>query len=194
MSNTQNVQDHRMETSRAAPAWWLVCTKELTELWIGGKALYLILLFCLLVGGTSLLQAVVSEQDLIPPKEMVLFVLWNSIVFGLLIGLLLGANSLSGERERATLESLLLTPASRRQLVVGKFLAAFSPWLAALAITVLYLAVLSQGDEVLGPALFWGSVLGSLLAAAFTGLGILPAPADILRGQRQEVRHRDSAC
>ena len=157
----------------ALPAWWLVFTRELAELWIGGRALNLLILFCIVLGILTYVLASSSQQDPIPPKEMVFYMLGLSIAFGEFIGVIIGADSISGERERATLEPLLLTPTSRRQLVVGKFLAGVSPWPAALTITVPYLAVLSQGDEVLGPALFWGAVLGSLLASAFTGFAML---------------------
>jgi ABC-2 type transport system permease protein len=108
-----------------------------------------------------------------PLKEMVLEMVKASIAVSLFISLVIGADSVSGERERATLEGLLLTPASRRQIIVGKFLAAVSPWPVALAIAVPYWNAVSQGDEVFGRAALWGSVLGSLLAPALAGLGML---------------------
>jgi hypothetical protein len=89
------------------------------------------------------------------------------------MGLIIGADSLSGERERATLEGLLLTPTSRRQLVVAKFLAACSTWLVALLVTVPYFKVLSQGDEVFGQAVLWGSAFGTVLTPGFTALGMI---------------------
>jgi ABC-2 type transport system permease protein len=104
---------------------------------------------------------------------MVYEALKTAIVASVFIGLIIGADSLSGERERATLEGLLLTPTSRREIVVGKFLAAASPWPVALVICVPYLKLLSQGTDVFGPAVLWGAILGSLLAPAFTGLGML---------------------
>lgn len=155
------------------PAWWLVFTRELSDLWIGGKALTLIFIFTVLLGAMSYLLATNSELSLIPPKEMVYETLKIAIAVSLFMGLIIGADSLSGERERATLEGLLLTPSSRRQLVVGKFLAGISPWPAALIVTIPYLALLSQGDEILGPAIFWGAALGTVLAPAYTGLGML---------------------
>ena len=65
--------------------------RELSDLWIGGKGLTVLLLYCTLLGGTSFLHVTLSEQDLIPPKEMVYAVLMLSLTFGLLIGLVLGA-------------------------------------------------------------------------------------------------------
>jgi len=159
--------------SARAPGWWLVFVREMSEHWIGGKALGLVLFFCIMLGGASLLQAVISVDDVIPPREMIFSVLGLGISFGLVMGLVIGADSLSGERERSTLEALLLTPTSRWDIVAGKFLAAISLWPVAMVLTGPYVALLAQGDEALGPALLWGAVLGTLLAASFAGLGML---------------------
>jgi ABC-2 type transport system permease protein len=152
--------------------WWIVCKKELRDLWIGGKALNLIIGYTLLVSVYTYLTVKGSVQNFMPPKEMVFELLKLVTIVGLFMGLIIGADSLSGERERATLEALLLTPASRRQMVVGKFLAAVSPWPVALLIAIPYMRVLSQGDEVFGQAVLWGAVTGTMLTPAFTALGM----------------------
>ena len=158
---------------KVLPAWWIVFMRELSELWIWGKALTLIILYSVYLGISSYVFAANSELSLIPPKEMVYLIISNSITVGLFVALIIGADSFSGERERSTLEALLLTPARRTQIVIGKFLASVSPWPVALAITLPYIIVLSQGDEILGTALLWAAILGSLLSPAFTGFGML---------------------
>ena len=174
MSSRPSHIESRVEPlGSAKPSWWIVFTRELAEQWIGGRALSLILIYTILMGIITYVMASNSELSIIPPKEMVYETLKGAIAFGLFIGLIIGADSISGERERATLESLLLTPTSRRQIAVGKYLAAVSPWPVALLITVPYMSVLSQGDEVFGQAVLWGAVFGTLLAPAFTGLGML---------------------
>ena len=177
MSHQQNVNNRRVERSgslgSASPVWWLVFKQELTDLWVGGRVLILLILFSVVMSITSVLREVESQLSLIPPAEMVFLTLLGSVSFGLFIGLIIGADSISGERERATLEALLLTPISRRQIVVGKFLAALSPWPVTLILSIPYIAVLSQGDEILGQALLLGALLGGVLAVAFTGFGML---------------------
>ncbi|MBI3670615.1 MAG: ABC transporter permease subunit [Acidobacteria bacterium] len=174
MSGKQNVNDGQVEPSGSAPpTWWVMFSRELRDLWVGGKALHLILIYSVLLGIYSYLLASNAEVNLMPLREMVLEMVKASIAVGLFISLIIGADSVSGERERATLESLLLTPTSRRQILVGKFLAAVSPWPVALAIAIPYWAVLSKGDAVFGQAVLWGVLLGSLLAPAFAGLGML---------------------
>ena len=174
MSDIQSARGRREEPSgRAVPTWWLVFSRELADLWIGGKALYLILIYSVLLGIMVYVYSFNTELSLIPPKEAVYEMLKNAMAVSMFIGLVIGADSLSGERERATLESLLLTPTSRRQIIVGKFLAGFSAWPVAYIIAIPYMHVLSQGDEVLSPAILWGALTGTVLVLGYTGLGML---------------------
>lgn len=164
----------RNDTGRAgAPVWWLVLKQELVELWVGGRALTFLVLFALLMSLTAFLLATNTELHLLPLEQTVVVALTSALTFGLFIGLAIGAESISGERERATLEPLLLTPAGTRQIVLGKFLAAMSPWPAALVLTLPYLATLSRGDALLRSGLLWGAVSGTLMAGTFVAFAII---------------------
>lgn len=174
MSNVQTIKDRQVTLSKSAlPAWWLVLIRELTDLWIGGKALVLVFIYTVFLSVVTYVIASNSELSLIPPKEMVYETIKNVMAVSLFIGLIIGADALSGERERNTLESLLLTPSSRRQIVAGKFLAAITFWPAAFVIAMPSLKLLSQGDEVFGQGLFWGGILGTVMVLAYVGLGML---------------------
>src|SRR5512136_654964 len=107
MSVQQSVNDSRAGTwGSASPTWWVVFKRELADLWIAGKALYLTLIYTVALGVMTYLMASNSELSLIPPKEMVYETLKIAMGFALFIGLIIGADSLSGDRERATLEGL----------------------------------------------------------------------------------------
>lgn len=160
-------------SSSAEAAWWVMMSREFTDLWLGGKALYLILAFSILLGIESYVLATNFELSLFTPPQMVFEVLKSALQVSLLIGLIIGADSISGERERATLEGILLTPASRKQLIFGKFMAALSAWPVSLAITIPFMVLLAQGNGVLSTALLWGTVVGLLLVPAFTALGMV---------------------
>ena len=125
-------------TAQTASTWWLVCRHELIELWLRGRVLVFLLFFTLVMSITSIMREWESLLSSIPPREIIKITLISTITFGMFIGLILGADSISGERERDTLESLLLTPTSRRQIVVGKFLAAISPWPVAMILSLPY--------------------------------------------------------
>lgn len=161
---------------RALPslfAWWVVCRRDLQELWIGGRALTLLLVYTMVIGVTTYLMVRSSQLDLTPPKEMVWTTLQTCMYVGVFMGLLIGADTLSGARERETMETLLLTPVSRSQIVLGKFLASMSPWPSALMVTFPCVLVVAQGEPILLDSLMWAGVVGTMLVIGFTGLGVL---------------------
>jgi ABC-2 type transport system permease protein len=160
-------------TEARGASWWLILRKELADLWLGGRLVVLLILFTVLMSVTSVMRELESQANLIPPVEMVFLTVLSAISFGVLLSLVVGADSISGDRERGTFEPLLLSPVSRRQIVFAKFLAAVSPWPAAFLLAVPYVVVLGQGDEVLGPGLLWTFALGTLLAMAFAAFGVL---------------------
>ena len=127
MSVAQEQRSERVEATErhgiAPPVWWLVFRREFIDLWTGGRVLLLLILFSLVMSVTSALRELESGLSLIPPVEMAFLTILSGISFGLFVGMVIGADSISGERERATLEPLLLTPAKPRQIVFGKFLA-----------------------------------------------------------------------
>jgi len=174
MSLDRSVDVPRVKSRRVGrPAWSIIASRELFELWVGGKAIVLLIIYSILLGVTAFVTSNNSELELIPPKELVFMTLSTAISIGLFIGLITGADSVSGERERGTLEALLLTPTSRRQMVSGKFLAAVSPWPLALALALPYLVLFAQGGDSWVQGLLWGAFVGSLLTLAFTALGML---------------------
>ena len=171
--SAQTARDARVAPRSARPVWWLVLKQEMVELWVGGRVLNLLVLFGVLMSITTYLLATNNEIGLIPPDQTVVVGLTAAITFGLFIGLVIAAESITGERERGTLEPLLLTPASHRHVVLGKFLAALSVWPAAFVLAVPYVATLSRGEAVLWPALFWGGLVGTVLSITFVGLGMV---------------------
>lgn len=174
MSEKEKFNSRQVESwQSASPAWWIVLSRELADLWLGGKALYLIVAFSILLGIETFVLATNLELSMYTAQEIVFETLKSVIQISLLIGLIIGSDSISGERERATLEGLLLTPASRRQIVFGKFLGALSAWPVALAITIPFMSLLSQDSGTFGPAVLWGLLVGAFLIPAFTAIGMM---------------------
>jgi ABC-type transport system involved in multi-copper enzyme maturation permease subunit len=175
MSNEQKMMaglNINKTTVSALPTWWLVFSKDATDLWIGGKAIFLVFIYTVVLG---IVTYVVSNSAFNSShlREMVYETVETVIEISLFIGLIISADSLSGERDRNTLESLLLTSASRRQIVVGKFLAAITFWPVAFVLAIPTLKIFSQGHEVFGESLLWGGILGSIIVLVYVGMGML---------------------
>ena len=158
---------------RSAPGWLVVLEQELRDLWLGGRGLLLSIGFSLLLSVIAYLTATNTALNFLEQRESVSLTLQVAIAVGALLVLLAGADAVSGERERGTLESLLLAPVSRRQVAIGKLLAAVSLWLAAWAIAVPYVWFLGRGVGIVGEAVVVGLVVGTLLAVFLASLGLL---------------------
>ena len=167
MSTQPNAQNQ----SRASATWWVVCSKELTDLWFGGYAAILMIIFCAVQGGIA--YNLSGDFGRTPRQEMVYMLIETCIAASVFMGVILGADTISGERERGTLEAILVTPASRRHFIFGKFLAASSVWPAALFVTVPFVAFVADGVDGFINGMKWASILGTLTVAGFTGLGML---------------------
>jgi ABC-2 type transport system permease protein len=154
-------------------AWAIVAGQELRDLWLGGRGLLLSLAFSGLLSVLSYLVATNQALNFLEQRESVNLTLQVAIAVGAMLALLAGADAVSGERERGSLESLLLTPVSRLQLTGGKLLAALSLWIAAFVVTIPYVWFLGRGIGIVGDALATGALVGTLLAIFLVSLGML---------------------
>ena len=160
-------------SERGAGGWTTVCGQELRELWLGGRGPILALAFSLLLSVIAYLTATNEALNFLEQRESVNVTLQVAIAVGGLLTLLAAADTLSGERERGTLESLLLTPVTRVGITAGKLVAALSLWLAAFVIAVPYVWFLGRGIGVVGDALATGFVVGTLVAIFLASLGLV---------------------
>ena len=151
----------------------VVLEQELRDLWLGGRGLVLSFAFSLLLSVIAYLAATNRALNFLEQRETVNLSLQVAVAVGALLALLAAADAISGERERGTLEGLLLTPVAKLDLTTGKLTAALSLWLAAFAITVPYVLFLGRGVGIAGDALAAGIVVGTLLAVCLASLGIL---------------------
>jgi len=151
----------------------VVVVQELRDLWLGGRGPLLSIAFSLLLSVTAYLVATNQALNFLEHRETVNLVLQVAIAVGALLALLAAADSISGERERGTLESLLLTPVSRLRITLGKLLGALSLWVVAFLIALPYIWFLGRGVGLVRDALATGIVVGTLLAVFLASLGVL---------------------
>jgi len=154
-------------------AWLVVTEQELRDLWLAGRGLALLFAYTVLLSVTSYLVAANQALNFLEQREAVSLTLQIAVAVGVLLVLLGAADAVSGERERGTLESLLLTPVPRRALIVGKGVAAMSLWVAAWAVSIPYIWYLGRGVGAVRVAVVSGLVVGSLLALFLAAYGLI---------------------
>jgi len=172
MATVEQAADLQVERD-GPPGWAVVTAQELRDLWLGGRGLALSVAFSLLLSVVAYLVATNTALNFLEHRESVNLVLQIAIAVGGLLTLLAGADAVSGERERGSLESILLSPVPRGQITLGKLLAALSLWLAAYAITVPYAWFLGRGVGIVGDALVTGGVVGTMIAVFLASLGLI---------------------
>lgn len=153
--------------------WRVVAAQECRDLWRGGRGPLLLFGFSVLLSAVTWLTATNLALNFLEQREAVNLVVQVAVAVGVLVALAVSADGISGERERGTLESLLLAPVSRRAILAGKSVAALSLWFAAFTVSIPYVWVLGRGVSLVGSALLLGLVVGTLLAVGLIGVGLL---------------------
>lgn len=134
---------------------------------------------------SALPEAAIRELDTMAPGAAMayLFLVYlfapMFLIAPLMVANIIGTSSFVGEKERRTMESLLYTPLTDRELIAGKMLAALVP---ALAVTLIGFVVYAATVNVAGWHLFGRVVLPNATwialvlwlspAASFLGLGV----------------------
>ena len=166
-----------VRTSEGQPGWLVVAEQECRDLWASGRGLILLFLFSVLVSAVAYLTSTNLALNFLEQRESVNLVLQFAVAVGVLATLVVSADGISGERERGTLETLLVTPVSRRSIIIGKLIAALTLWFATFVISIPYLWVLGRDVGILGPALALGFGVGTLLAVGLGSIGLLISAA-----------------
>jgi len=160
-------------TTERRRGWLVVAEQESRDLWTSGRGLILLLLFSILLSAVTYLTSTNQALNFLEQRESVSLVLQLAVAVGVLVTLVVSADGISGERERGTLESLLVTPVSRRAIIAGKLIAALTMWFATFIVTIPYVWVLARGVGILGQALALGLFVGTLVAVGLGSVGLL---------------------
>jgi ABC-2 type transport system permease protein len=165
--------DRPAESAGATSGWLVVAGQEFRDLWKSGRGPLLLFCFSVLLSAVTYLASTNQALNFLERREAVNLLLQFAVAVGVLVTLIVSADGISGERERGTLESLLVTPASRRGIVAGKLMAALSLWFAAFGVTIPYVWVLARAVGILTKALVLGLIVGTIVAVGMGSIGLL---------------------
>lgn len=164
-------------TERPGRGLRVIAAHEIRDLWVSGRGPLLVFAFSVLLSAVTYLAATNQVLDYLAQRDAVDLILQVVMAVGGLVTVVVSADGISGERERGTLESLLLAPISRRDIVLGKLSAALTLWFATFLVGVLYVWVLGRFAPIVGTAALLGLVIGTLLAFALSAMGLLISAA-----------------
>lgn len=166
-------RDIRQPAAAPRRGWLVVADQELRDLWLSARGPGIVLAFSLLLSFLAYLAATNKDLNIVDQRDTVNLMVQLTLGIGVAASLLVSADALSGERERETLEGLLLAPLPRRQIVLGKFVAAVSIWPLLMIVAIPYIWVLARGLGIVRETVLVTLFTGSLLTVAFAALGMI---------------------
>jgi ABC-2 type transport system permease protein len=132
-----------------------------------GAALYLV--GCGVLSVFSLLLVSNTELSLLDNAQAVYMMSSIIIALSLLIAVIRGSDGFAGERERETLETLLITPVSPAEVAIAKLMGLIFSWLVLFIISIPYLWAVGSTGQNLISALQYLFISGTLLVVIFGG-------------------------
>jgi len=121
---------------------------------------------------TSDLLLTDKELSLLEQSEILYIVTSLAIGLGLIVAGILAADPVAGEKERMTLECMLLIPTKRGTLLFGKVWGVMATWLLIFVISTPYILLVGFGTSVPWAALIYTFVLGTLCVVGFATLTV----------------------
>jgi ABC-2 type transport system permease protein len=147
--------------------------KEAKEHIFSRKGIGFIFVVSLLLSIMSFGFISVKELSLLDQPTVVMTAFRLLLGINILISMVMGATMVAGEKEKGTLESLLLTPLTKRKIVIGKLLAILVFWLVVSLISLPYFIVLSYGTSMLPTILFYLYIVGTALVISFSSIALI---------------------
>lgn len=145
--------------------------KEIKETLFAMKGIIWFFITAVLFSVLCLAVVSVKELSLMAQTEVIMTFSKLALGVGAAISMVLSAVSFSHEREADTLESLLLTPVSKFQLLAGKLSAALVLAIGAFFIAVPYLFALCYKTGTVSMAIGLLFLMGFIAALAFSMIG-----------------------
>ena len=149
-----------------------IIKKELRENFYAMKGNIWLIIIAILLSIMSYSFISVKELSLLAQTEVILTMGKLIIGLGLLVTIVLAAVTFSNEREESTLESLLLTPVPKMQLVLSKLMGVLFMGIAVFILSLPYIITLSYGTGLVIRAILFILVIGSLIAFSYASISV----------------------
>ena len=147
-------------------------TKEILEDFKAARGALLLVVTTLVLSAFSVLLVSNTELSLLDNAEAVYMMAGIIIALAALIAVIRGSDGIAGERERETLESLLLAPITGHHIALAKLIGILFTWLMLYLLTIPYLwAVGSTGQNLL-PTLQYLLITGTFIVVIFGGMAL----------------------
>jgi len=146
--------------------------KELFEDFLAARGAFLLLVASVVLSAFSLLLVSDTELSLLDHAQAVYFMTAIILALASLMAIVRGSDGFAGERDRETLEVLLLAPVTGHGVAAAKLVGILLSWLVLFALSVPYLWAVGSTEQNLWYAIGYLSITGTLLVLIFGCLAL----------------------
>ncbi len=150
----------------------LIAGKETGELLLSLRGLAWLLATTVVLSAFGLLLVGDTELSLLDNAQVVYDMVGIVTALGALLALVVGVDTIAGERERGSLVPLLLTPVSRDGILLGKLGGVAVAWVVMYALAAPYLWAVGSTGQNLAEGLLTLALLGTPVVLGFGSLGM----------------------
>ncbi|MGA7181080.1 MAG: ABC transporter permease subunit [Thiobacillaceae bacterium] len=150
----------------------LIARKEGGELLMSGRGLAWLLALSVIMSVLSLLLVSNTELSLLDNAQVVYMVMGTVTALGALLAVVLGSDTVAGERERGSLMPLLLAPVTPSQIVFGKMGGQVAGWVVMYLLSLPYVWAVGSSGQNLTQAVAYLALFGTPVVLGFGFLGI----------------------
>ena len=144
--------------------------KEIKEDLFAGRGMAFLVVAAIVLSAYAALLVTNVELSLLGNAEAIYRMGSILLALGCLVAVLRASDSIAGERERQTLEALLVAPVSPTVTAAAKGLGTLFSWCLVFAIGLPYLWSVGSTGQNLAPGLVYLFITGTLAVTAFGGL------------------------
>lgn len=137
------------------------------------RTIVMFIFVCILMSVYSILLISNIEMSLLDNAHAAYMLTTLVLILSLLVTLLLGSDAIAGERERGTLEVLLLSPVNGRSVSVSKLFNILFTWLILFVLSLPYLWAIAGNGQNLVPAIIALLVTGTLCVTIVGGISLI---------------------
>jgi ABC-type transport system involved in multi-copper enzyme maturation permease subunit len=154
-------------------AWVPLIKKEFLEDLLAMRGILLLVVTTVILSMFSILLVSNTELSLLDNAQAVYMMSGIVITMASLVAIIRGSDGFAGERDRKTLEILMLTPATGQELAFTKLMGILFSWLILLVLSIPYLWAIGNLGQNLWPCIKYLSIVGTLLVLIFGGLALI---------------------
>lgn len=149
-----------------------IIKKEFKESLYENKGIWMMVAAAFILSALCFLVMNIKEGSVLAQNDILQYAIKAVLLITLTISTVLGASAFASEREENTLESLLLTPISKLNLTLAKFLGVLVVGIILCLVSIPYLIAIGLGSGLVLQAILVTLFCGILLLLAFTGISI----------------------